>query len=122
MSGGTTGTAKCNCLTPKAFEALQLLKSAYCNGHLATDKEAQKHSLSLIDFSKTDDDELAGPKWKGKGHALDQMDMLIAICAKVWNHVNLSIFASSEAETCSTSITMTRCSIFIILVVSESPH
>ena len=41
---------------------------------------------------------------------------------KVWNHVNLSIFASSEAETCSTSIAMTRCSIFIILVVSESPH
>ena len=35
--------------------------------------------------------------------------------------MNLSIFAYSEAETCSTSITMTRCSIFIILVVSESP-
>ena len=47
---------------------------------------------------------------------------VIAICAKVWNRVNLSIFASSEAESCSTSIAMTRCSIFIILVVSESPH
>ena len=65
-SGGTTSTAKRNCLTPKAFEALQLLKSTYRNGHLAADKEAQKHSLSLIDFSETDDDELAGPKWKGK--------------------------------------------------------
>ena len=47
---------------------------------------------------------------------------IIAICAKVWNHVNLSIFASSEAKTCSTSIAMTRCSIFINLVVSESPR
>ena len=46
----------------------------------------------------------------------------IAICAKVWNHVYLLIFASSEAETCSTSIAMTRCSIFIILVVLESPR
>ena len=46
----------------------------------------------------------------------------IAICAKIWNCVNLSIFASSEAETCSTSIAMTRRSIFIILVVSESPR
>ena len=36
--------------------------------------------------------------------------------------MNLSIFTSSEAETCSTSIAMTSCSIFIILVVSESPH
>ena len=61
-SGGTTSTAKRNRLTPEAFEALQLLKSAYHNGHLATDKEAQKHSLSLIDFSETDDDEPAGPK------------------------------------------------------------
>ena len=75
-SGGTTGTAKRNRLTPEAFEALQLLKSAYHNRHLAADKEAQKHSLSLIDFSETDDDEPAGPKWKGKGRTSDHMDML----------------------------------------------
>ena len=52
----------------------------------------------------------------------DHIKSFIAICAKVWNRVNLSIFASSEAKTCSTSIAMTRCSIFIILVVSESPR
>ena len=48
-SGGTTGTAKCNHLTPEAFEALQLLKSAYHNGHLAADKDAHEHSLSDTD-------------------------------------------------------------------------
>ena len=51
----------------------------------------------------------------------EAINNIIVICAKVQNHVNLSIFATSEAETCSTSIAMTRCSIFIILVVSESP-
>ena len=35
LSGGTTGTAKCNHLKLEAFEALQLLKSAYRNGHIA---------------------------------------------------------------------------------------
>ena len=47
--------------------------------------------------------------------------LFIAICAKDWNRVNLPIFASSEAKTCSTYIAMTNCSILIILVVSESP-
>jgi len=74
-SGGTTGTAKRNRLTPEAFEALQLLKSAYRNGHLAADKEADKHSLFLIDFTESHEDVPAGPKWKGKGRASD-MDML----------------------------------------------
>ena len=56
MSGGTTGTAKRNCLKPEAFEALQLLKSAYCNGHIAAGKEAQKHSLSVLSLIESDDD------------------------------------------------------------------
>jgi hypothetical protein len=33
-SGGTTGTAKRNRLSVEAFEALQLLKSAYRNAHI----------------------------------------------------------------------------------------
>ena len=49
MQEGTNGTAKRNCLTPEAFEALQLLKSAYRNGHLAADKDTHKHSLSDMD-------------------------------------------------------------------------
>ena len=74
-SGGTTGTAKRNRLTPEAFEALQLLKSAYRKGHLAAEKEAHKHSLSLIGLTESDNDVPAGLKWKGKGRASD-MDML----------------------------------------------
>ena len=75
-SGGTTGTAKRNRLKPATFEALQLLKSAYCNRHLAADKAAHKHSLSIIDPIKSDDDVLAHPNWKGKGHAVDYMELL----------------------------------------------
>ena len=69
-SGGTTGTAKRNHLMPEAFKGLQLLKSAYRNGHFSADNEAHKHSLSLIGTELADDDVLAGPKWKGKGCAL----------------------------------------------------
>jgi hypothetical protein len=47
LSGGTTGTAKCNRLKPDVFEALQSLKCAYRNGHIGVDKEAQKHVLSI---------------------------------------------------------------------------
>ena len=46
----------------------------------------------------------------------------IAICAKVWNRVNLSIFAFSEVGTCSASIAITSLSIIIIFVVLESPN
>jgi hypothetical protein len=53
-SGGTTGTAKRNRLRPDVFEALQLLKSAYRNGHLASDKEARKHSQSIVDLEELD--------------------------------------------------------------------
>ena len=53
-SGGTTGTAKCNHLKPTTFEALQLLKSAYRNGHLAADKAAHEHSLSIMDLIESD--------------------------------------------------------------------
>jgi hypothetical protein len=78
-SGGITGTAKRNRLTTEAFEALQLLKSAYRNGHLAADKEAHKRSLSFLDFTESDDDvpQAAGPKWKGKGRASDSMDSML---------------------------------------------
>jgi hypothetical protein len=48
-SGGTTGTAKRNRLKPDVFEALQLLKCAYRNGHIAADKEAHKHIVESDD-------------------------------------------------------------------------
>ena len=46
----------------------------------------------------------------------------IAVCAKVWNRENLSIFATSEAETCAASIAMTSHSIPKILVDLKSPN
>ena len=70
-SGGTTGTAKCNRLTPEAFEGLQLLKSAYRNGHFSADNEAHKHSLYLSGTELADDDVPAGLKWKGKARESD---------------------------------------------------
>jgi len=33
-SGGIIDTKRCNRLSPKVFEALKMLKSAYCNGHI----------------------------------------------------------------------------------------
>jgi hypothetical protein len=53
-SGGTTGTAKRNRLKPEVFEALQLLKSAYRNGHLAADKDANEHLHSSDDDGPVD--------------------------------------------------------------------
>lgn len=49
-SGGTTGTAKRNRLSTTTFEALQLMKSAYRNGHLAAEKEAHMHILTFMDM------------------------------------------------------------------------
>lgn len=74
-SCGTTSTAKRNHPKPEAFEALQLLKSAYCNRYLVADKEAHKLYLSIIDLDLTESDDDA-PKWKGKGHVVDNMDSL----------------------------------------------
>ena len=42
-SGSLTGTKQCNRLTPKTFEALQLLKSAYRNGHISAICDAGAH-------------------------------------------------------------------------------
>jgi len=70
-SGGTTGSAKRNRLKPKAFEALQLLKSAYRNGHLAAEKEPQKHIESVLELLDDEDKPSLSPRWKGKGKQVD---------------------------------------------------
>lgn len=54
-SGGTTGTAKRNRLKPEVFEALQLLKGGYRNGHIAADKDANEHLHSSDDDVPVDD-------------------------------------------------------------------
>ncbi|KAJ8457093.1 hypothetical protein ONZ45_g18454 [Pleurotus djamor] len=48
-SAGITGTARRNRLTPKIFEALQILKAAYRNGHVSATEEAQNNlEVSLM--------------------------------------------------------------------------
>ena len=75
-SGGTTRTAKCNCLSVDAFEALQLLKSAYQNAHIGTHLEAEKHSINLSDIFKMNGDVKVGALWKGKGCSKSEFDWL----------------------------------------------
>ena len=52
--GGITGTPNRNSLSVASFEALQLLKSAYCNGHVAAADNAAKHINSFLDNSEAD--------------------------------------------------------------------
>ena len=57
-SGGITGAARRNRLSVEAFEALQILKSTYRNGHVAAINQAAQHIDALIvdleDFREED--------------------------------------------------------------------
>jgi hypothetical protein len=61
-SGGITGTARRSSLSTDIFEALQILKGAYRNGHVTAAVEATKHIDALIAgldaTSSTSDDEI----------------------------------------------------------------
>ncbi|KAG5640219.1 hypothetical protein DXG03_000526 [Asterophora parasitica] len=52
---GLTSVALHNWLHIKTFEALQLLKSTYCNGHFDASLEAQKHFDSVMEDAVIDD-------------------------------------------------------------------
>ncbi|KAJ7033536.1 hypothetical protein C8F04DRAFT_1260791 [Mycena alexandri] len=47
-SGSLTGTKWCNSLTTELFEALQLLKSAYRDGHISAGALAARHLAALL--------------------------------------------------------------------------
>jgi hAT family C-terminal dimerisation region len=47
-SGGITDTARRNRLSTEVFEALQILKSAYRNGHVGAFHQAGQHVDALI--------------------------------------------------------------------------
>jgi hypothetical protein len=49
-SGGITGCSCRNKLKPNVFEGLQLLKSAYRNGHISAMTQAGCHTEDLIKF------------------------------------------------------------------------
>jgi len=54
--GGITGTPNCNCFSVASFKALQLLKSAYHNGHITAVDDVAKHLDSFFDSSEADSD------------------------------------------------------------------
>lgn len=47
-SGGITGSARRSSLSTEIFEALQILKSAYRNKHIAAVNQAGEHADALI--------------------------------------------------------------------------
>jgi hypothetical protein len=47
-SGALTDTKRRNHLSPPVFEALQILKRAYCNGHVIAGDQAEEHHEGLI--------------------------------------------------------------------------
>lgn len=56
-SGGLTGMKRRNRLKEDVFESLQLLKSAYRNGHISAASDAEQHLDSLIAALHDEDDE-----------------------------------------------------------------
>jgi hypothetical protein len=53
-SGGITGCAQRNRLQPEVFEGLQLLKSAYHNGHMSAGTQAAHHTEAAFMSSLAD--------------------------------------------------------------------
>lgn len=59
-SGGITGTSRWSSLTMEIFQALQILKSAYRNGHISAVSQAAQHLEALhvsLDTAKDGDDD-----------------------------------------------------------------
>jgi hypothetical protein len=48
-NGGLTGTRLHGRLNPRTFEALQILKSGYCNGHIGAAEQAEAHYDAMMD-------------------------------------------------------------------------
>jgi hypothetical protein len=64
-SGALTGTSLRNWLNPDVFEALQILKSAYRNGHIGAAEEAEAHIQAYLEALRVckgmdDEDEVEG--------------------------------------------------------------
>ena len=59
-SGALTATRRRNHLSPTMFEALQILKGAYRNGHIAAAQDAEAHVVDFFDAldSDSEDEEL----------------------------------------------------------------
>jgi hypothetical protein len=56
-SGGLTGTKLRNRLSPQIFEALQILKAGYRNGHIGAAEQAEEHYKAITEVLKVLDDD-----------------------------------------------------------------
>ncbi len=56
-----TDTKQCNWLAPDTFEALQILKSTYRNGHMSALAEAEKYYLTVMSVLRGEDHNTDGP-------------------------------------------------------------
>jgi len=57
-SGGIMDQSQCNQLTPDIFEGLQLLKSAYHNGHIQAATEATTHVEPLAHVTEVTEEDV----------------------------------------------------------------
>ena len=56
-SGGLTGTRLRGRLSPEIFEALQILKSGYRNGHIGAAEQAEQHYKEIMEVVNLLEDE-----------------------------------------------------------------
>ena len=56
-----TDTKQCNWLAPDMFEALQILKSAYHNGHMSASAEAEEYYHTVMGVLRGEDRSTDGP-------------------------------------------------------------
>ena len=72
-SGSLTATAHCNCLKGDIFEALQILKSGYRNGHIGAAAEAEHHINAYLEtLAMLDNDTV----WDNAETMLDDEDTM----------------------------------------------
>lgn len=60
-SASLTDTKQRNRLAPDTFKALQLLKSAYRNGHMSASAEAQEYYRTVMSVLGDEDHSVDGP-------------------------------------------------------------
>jgi hypothetical protein len=61
LNASLTDSKHRNRLAPDTFEALQILKSAYRNGHLSASAEAEKYYDSIMSVLGGEDQTVDGP-------------------------------------------------------------
>ncbi len=61
LNTSLTDTKQHNWLAPDTFKALQILKSAYCNGHMSASAEAEEYYHTVMGVLRGEDRSTDGP-------------------------------------------------------------